>query len=171
MSISTVALSSVTSPFSVNPVLNTSADPVAPTTPAKPKSQFRSDIATLINAVQSGDMTGAKAALTAVQNDMSAVKAGYSQQSTSSTQQLPPDLQNLFDAVQNGDATSAQSALTKLQSDAQANGSSAAGGVHGHHHHHHHADSDAGASSASTTTSTSSTSTTSDSTTPATTAA
>jgi hypothetical protein len=155
MSVSAIGSSAITSPFYTPPVPDgASADPTQSTTPAKPKSQFRSDLATLIKDVRSGDMTSAQQALTAVQGDISAANAGYSPQSTSGGTQLPPDLQNLLDAVQKGDPTAAQSALTKLQADAPKAGG--AGAAHGHHHHHHGGGdaTDAGAASTSSSTAT-----------------
>jgi hypothetical protein len=132
MSVSAIGSLPITSPFYTSPVSDSSSADATQSASPKPKSQFRSDLATLINDVQSGDMSSAKQALTVVQNDISAANAAYSPQSASGGQQLPPDLQHLFDAVQNGDTTAAQAALKKMQSDAPRGG----GEVRGHHHRH-----------------------------------
>ena len=99
------------------------------------QSQFRSDFASLLDAVKSGDMSAAQLALTAVQNDRASANATYSSQSTQSSSPISTDIQSLFDAVQKGDTTGAQQALTQLQTDAKQN---APQGLHGHGHHHHH---------------------------------
>ena len=54
------------------------------------KSQFRGDFASLLSAVQTGDMTSAQQALTAVKNDISSMSNTYSAQSTPSSGQVPP---------------------------------------------------------------------------------
>ena len=100
------------------------------------RKQTRSDFASLLAAVQQGDMTSAQQALTAVQSDLSTAGATYSPSSQSGSGQVPTDLQTLFSAVQQGDTTSAQQALQKLQSDASQH---RAHGAHGHGPHHHHA--------------------------------
>lgn len=110
---------------------------------------FQSDFATMLQAVQAGNMNTAQSALTSLQGDVQSA-AGYLTYSSYSPASSAPsattastpqtDLNALFQAVKTGDVTSAQAALAKLQSDAQSafgapNGS--AGHAGGHHHHHH----------------------------------
>lgn len=101
------------------------------------QSQFRSDFASLLAAVKSGDMSAAQQALTAVQNDRSTSSATYSSQPAQGKGPLSTDLQSLIDAVKQGDASAAQQALTQFQTDAQQKASAGVGQGHGHHHHHH----------------------------------
>jgi len=136
---------------------NTEPEPpdssVAASTNRSNRAQFRSDFASLLNSVQSGDMSSAQQALSAVQGDLSSFGATYSAQSAPGTSPVSTDLQSLFDAVQKGDASAAQQALTQLQSDAQQQAQ--AGGVRGHHrHHHHHHPSSGSAESGATTSAT-----------------
>ena len=102
------------------------------------RTQFRSDFASLLSAVQSGDMSAAQQSLSAVQSDMSAQSATYGQSGTAPTGQIGSDIQSLFDAVRKGDAPAAQQALSQLQSDRQQPTQTNAAPPHGHHHHHHH---------------------------------
>jgi hypothetical protein len=106
---------------------------------------FRSDFRSLMQAVQSGDMTSAQSALAAIKTDVASAGTTYSPssvapapstQSTDSTtadstsgtatsaatasSTVGSDLKALFDAVGSGDATSAQAALATFVSDRQA---------------------------------------------------
>jgi ribosomal protein S20 len=150
MSVSGIGSSTSTS--SMYPVVASDATSASDPTDAQSlrrstRSQFRSDFASLLDAVKSGDMSAAQQALTAVQNDRASV-ATYSTQPSQGKGQFSTDLKSLFDAVQTGDQSAAQQALTQLQTDAQqqAQTRGAQGGGHGHHHHHHHSSSTADAS-------------------------
>jgi len=140
MTISGVGSSQVTSP--VYPA--SSADATSSSDPSdsaslrrSQRTQFRSDFASLLSAVKSGDMSAAQQALTAVQKDQGAAGATYSSQSTQGKGPLSNDIQSLFTAVQQGDSSAAQQALTQFQTDAHQQMQSRAAGGHGHHHHHH----------------------------------
>lgn len=141
MSVSGIGSSTSTS--SMYPVVASDATSASDPTDAQSlrrstRSQFRSDFASLLDAVKSGDMSAAQQALTAVQNDRASV-ATYSTQPSQGKGQFSTDLKSLFDAVQTGNQSAAQQALTQLQTDAQqqAQTRGAHGGGHGHHHHHH----------------------------------
>ncbi len=119
-----------------------SSDATSPSVPSDTQSlrrsqrtQFRSDFASLLDAVKAGDMSGAQQALTAVQNDQTAASATYSSQPVQGKGPVATDMQSLFDAVQKGDSTAAQQALTQLQTDAQQQAQTRGAGGHGHHHH------------------------------------
>ncbi|MDB4874013.1 MAG: hypothetical protein JWM41_459 [Gemmatimonadetes bacterium] len=107
------------------------------------RDTFRSDFASLLKAVQAGDITTAQSALATLKADVKASTAGYSPSSSASSSQ--PDLDALFKAVQAGDITGAQSSLASLKSDIAsaatqdaspppANGQTQ--GAHPHHHRH-----------------------------------
>lgn len=115
--------------------LSTQSDP--PSLRGSPKTQFRSDFASLLSAVKSGDMSAAQQALTAVESDRAASNATYSAQPTQGKGPLSTDLQSLFAAVQQGDTSAAQQALTQFQTDAQQQAQTRGAQGHGHHHHHH----------------------------------
>lgn len=114
-------------------------------------TQFRSDFASLLSAVKSGDMSAAQQALTAVQNDRAASSTTYSSQPAQGKGQVSTDLQSLFAAVQKGDTSGAQQALTQLQTDAQQQAQTRGAQGHGHHHHHHASSSDPSTTSTSPT--------------------
>jgi hypothetical protein len=103
----------------------------------QPASQLSSDFASMISSIQSGSISGAQTALSALQQDQAAL--GTSSTTGISTapagtikSALGQDMASLIQAVQSGNLSGAQQELTQLQSDA-----STLGG--GHHHHHHHA--------------------------------
>ncbi len=126
MSVSSISSPTASQLYPAPWTVGTSSSPA--TLSGAPKTQpdqLHSDFASLLSAVQSGDMSSAQQALTAVQSDVSAADATYSPSSQSGSSQPPSALQSLFNAVQSGDATGAQQALTQLKSG------------HGHHHHHH----------------------------------
>jgi DNA-binding FadR family transcriptional regulator len=123
----------VSSPDTASP--STPSDP--PSLGGSPRTQFRSDFASLLDAVKSGDMSAAQQALTGVQNDRAASNATYSAQPAQGKGLLSTDLQSLFDAVQKGDVSAAQQALTQFQTDAQQRAQTHGAQGHGHHHHHH----------------------------------
>ena len=110
---------------------------------------FRGDFASLLSAVQSGDMTGAQSALQTLESDQPSTPAVYGPSGASSTSSpVSSDLSSLFSAVKAGDLNAAQSALDQFRTDVTAKFQSAAQGadpngqsgqeVRGHHHHHHH---------------------------------
>jgi hypothetical protein len=116
---------------------------------AKVGDSFRGDFASLLEAVQAGDISTAQSALTALQGDVSGTSAAYGPASTSSASSADSsspqtDLDALFQAVKSGDSSSAQAALTKLQADAQNSADPSASTQQsgtqqaGHHHHGHH---------------------------------
>lgn len=129
----------------------TDASPTGPTSGGDigTADTFQSDFATMLQAVQAGNMSTAQSALTSLQGDVQSA-AGYLTYSSYSPASSAPsattastpqtDLNALFQAVKTGDVTSAQAALAKLQSDAQSAFDAANGGtrhVGGHHHHRH----------------------------------
>ena len=99
--------------------------------------QSQQDFQELGQALQSGNLSGAQQAFSALQQLMPNASSSNSQ-----TQTLPPltgtnsisnDLSALTQAIQSGNQTDAQTDLTKLTQDLQSvKGKS-------HHHHHHHA--------------------------------
>ena len=98
---------------------------------------FSGDFASLLSAVQSGDMNAAQTALQALKTDTQSNGAGYSPTSggaaTAPQSTVGNDLDSLFSAVQSGDASAAKTALSNLQGDLQTAGAHRGGG---HHHHH-----------------------------------
>ena len=141
-----MTISGIGSVLSTSPVFPaSSSDATSATDPSDSQSlrrtqrtQFRSDFASLLDAVKAGDMSSAQQALTAVQTDRAAIGATYSSSSGQGQDKgaIPSDMQSLFDAVQQGDASAAQQALTKLQTDAQQQAMTRGAQGHGHHHHH-----------------------------------
>jgi len=118
--------------------------PVASTREPK-RDTFRSDLSSLVRAVEGGDMSGAQSALSALQSDVTPTSATYSPASTSPTATAPvvspaqDDLQTLFTAVRGGDIAGAQAALEKLQVDVRSSGpdgdhASLQGQIHGRGH-------------------------------------
>lgn len=111
---------------------------------------FHGDFASLLSAIQSGDMTSAQSALQTLQSDLPSTPALYTASGTSASQtSVGSDLSSLFSAVKSGDLSAAQSALDQFKSDVaarfqengqQTNGQAAQGSqqVRGHHRHHHH---------------------------------
>jgi hypothetical protein len=97
-------------------------------------SQFRQDFRDLGAALQSGDMTGAQTAFSALQQLMQGGQSGSQgqQQNNSGQNQLSLDLAALGKALQSGDPSSAKDAFAKLQQDMQA-----AGQTHHRRHSHH----------------------------------
>jgi len=95
--------------------------------------QVREDFSGLVNALQSGDLSGAQSACSALQQLMQGMQPGsQSQPQGNATQnQFSTDLAAIGKALQSGDVTSAKDALAKLQQDMQA-------APKGHHHHHGH---------------------------------
>lgn len=90
--------------------------------------QWQQDFNDLGSALQSGNLSQAQTAYSAlVQNTPSNSQAHNSQQS--GTSGIGADFNALGQALQSGNVTDAQTAYAKLQQDLQA--------AHGRHHHHH----------------------------------
>jgi hypothetical protein len=99
--------------------------------------QSKQDFQDLGLALQSGNLSGAQQAFSALQQLLPNAASSNSQ-----NQNLPPlagtssigtDLSALTQAIQSGNQTDAQTDLAKLTQDLQSVGGK------GHHHHHHHA--------------------------------
>ena len=121
------------------------------------------DFKQLASSLQSGDLTGAQQAYTALQQ-LLPNQDPNSPQAPSSGNPISTDFKALGQALQSGDLSSAQSAFSQLQDDlksASQSGSSGLTHVRGHHGRHHHAssaqDSDSSSGSISSTSSTSTT--------------
>jgi len=78
--------------------------------------------------LQSGDLTGAQTAFSALTQDTSTISR-HKQPSRAEPQASKPIFGALGQALQSGDLASAKTDFAKLQQDLQS--------VHGHHHHHH----------------------------------
>ncbi|HTX17728.1 MAG TPA: hypothetical protein VMG34_03625 [Bacteroidota bacterium] len=105
----------------------------------------------LVSALQSGNLTGAQGAYSALQNLFQGSGAAQSSSSKSSSpeqSQVSADFAALGNALQSGNLSAAQDAMKKLAQDAQSSQR-----AHRHHHHHH------GSKAASNATAPSSTST------------
>jgi hypothetical protein len=100
--------------------------------------QLQQDLGNLGSALQSGDLSGAQSAFSALLQSIPASSPTQTSQQSGATG-VQADLNALGQALQSGDMNAAQTAYTKLQQDMQV--------AHGHHHHHHHAQA-AGAQSA-----------------------
>jgi hypothetical protein len=141
--------------------LQTPSQPVGaavatPTDPTQnPAQQVRQDYAQLATALQSGNLTNARSAFTALEqaletqtgtNATSTSTTSTSTTSTSSSDPIANDLGALGQALSSGNLTQAQSTFSQLQSDIktaqQAAGSQSQGLAQalgeGRHHHHHH---------------------------------
>jgi hypothetical protein len=113
-------------------------------------SQFQTDFQQLGSALQSGDLSTAQGAFSALQNLLTnASAATRSQQSQNGQSTLSTDLNTLGQALQSGNLSNAQAAHTKVQQDMQTVQASHRSG----HHHHQHADASQDSSSASSSTS------------------
>jgi ribosomal protein S20 len=103
--------------------------------------QQRSDFKQLTQALQSGDLSSAQQAYSAL-----AQASSNSIFSPNNSSPLAEDFQAVGKALQSGDIQGAQTALTQFQKDASAALSSqsqpASGAPRAHHGHHHHADAD-----------------------------
>ena len=138
----------LTSVSSITPVGQRKSDDTSPSvggTHRPKRDTFQSDMSSLVQAVRSGDISGAQSALSALQADVTAASATYTPTSTSPTSPAPAaspaqsDLDALFKAVQSGDLAGAQAALGHLQSDVRASGphadhASLQGQIHGRGH-------------------------------------
>jgi DNA-binding FadR family transcriptional regulator len=120
-----------------------------------PAEQVQQDYTQLANALQSGNLTNAQAAFTALQQVLqtqtgtnTASSTTSTTNSTSSQDPILNDFNALGQALSSGNLSQAQSAFAQLQSDVQAAQQSTATqaqslsqalktAVEGHHHHHH----------------------------------
>ena len=124
----------------------------AAATTNSPYRSAREDFKSLGKALQSGDLSAAKDALTQLQSDIAAV-GGQSGRGNSLLGQLAStdgaaakDLQAVSDAIDSGSVSDAQNAFAQLRQDVHAGG------------HHHHGDSSAAGGAAGATAGASSTS-------------
>lgn len=119
-----------------------SASSTSSTTPGVSTNPLASDVATLLQDVQSGDVAGSQAALQQLYQDRGQQITNAAQSTASTIQQ---DLSALSTDLQDGNTTQAPADLTTLQNDLKAHGL-------GHHHHHDAdaADSSTGSSSSPT---------------------
>ena len=114
-------------------------------------SQIQQGFQSLASALQSGNLTGAQQAFTALQQLLPNSSAGnqtQTGQSGSGQNQFATDLSALGQALQSGNVTQAQQAFAKLQQDMQS--------VQGQHHHHRHHHGSSSTQSTNSTTSNSS---------------
>jgi DNA-binding FadR family transcriptional regulator len=142
-----------------------------------PAEQVQQDYTQLASALQSGNLTSAQTAFTALQQALQTQTGSTTAPSTTPTSSSDPianDFNALGQALSSGNLSQAQSAFAQLQSDVQTAQQSTASqaqslaqalktAVDGHHHHHGHhggGGESSSQSSSSTTSSTSSSSTT-----------
>ena len=92
-------------------------------------SQLKQDFSDLMTSLQSGNLTGAQTAFSALTQSASAISQIQTTQQSGTTG-IQADFAALGQALQSGNMTAAQTDFAKLQQDLQ--------GAHGHHHHHHH---------------------------------
>jgi hypothetical protein len=110
----------------------------------------------LIDSINSGDMSGAKSAFDTLQKNRPGAGATSSSgtDATTGTSQRDQDIAALGKAIDSGDADAAKQALAKLRDDGK-NAAGAAQGPEGaqgaHHHHHGHKAQAAGGASATST--------------------
>ena len=101
------------------------------------------DFQGLAGAVQSGDLTTAKTALTAFEKDIQNNPQGpVAAALADPNSQISKDFQALQTALQSNDASAAQTAFAALTQGLQS--------IHRHHHNHHQADNDGDESTAQT---------------------
>jgi len=107
----------------------------------------------LVDGINSGDLSGAKAAFDALQKHRQGGAAASSSAtgSATGTSQRDQDIAAIGKALDSGDADAAKQALAKLQEDRKnaAGASGATQGTHEAHHHHGHRTQSAGGASAS----------------------
>jgi outer membrane protein assembly factor BamD (BamD/ComL family) len=135
------------------------------TTPTEsPVQQVQQDYLQLANALQSGSLTGAQSAFTALEQALqtqSGTSTTAAATSATSNDPIANDLSSLSQALTSGNLTQAQSAFSQLQTDIQAAQQSGASQAQNatqpqkfqtdesHRHHHHHGGDDGGSSSQS----------------------
>jgi outer membrane protein assembly factor BamD (BamD/ComL family) len=137
-----------------------------------PAQLVQQDYTQLASALQSGNLTDAQSAFSALQQELQtqtgSTATSATTNSTTGTDPITNDFNALGQALSSGNLTQAQSAFSQLQNDvqtAQAGGSQSqatGAAVQGHHHHHHHGGGgETSAESTSTTTDADTTSTSS----------
>jgi hypothetical protein len=96
----------------------------------------------LVDGINSGDLTSAKAAFDTLQKNRPGAGASSSATtgSAAGTSQRDQDIAAIGKALDSGDADAAKQALAKLQEDRKnaAGGAGATQGTHAAHHHHGH---------------------------------
>jgi hypothetical protein len=103
------------------------------TSPTNGSNSFRTDFSQLADALNSGDLSGARSAFAALQQlqpGRFGAASSSSASGASATSPISTDIATLSKALQSGDLTGAQAAFQKLQQDRGAT-------QQGHHHHHH----------------------------------
>jgi hypothetical protein len=85
-----------------------------------PFQEIKQDFQQLASALQSGDLSGAQSAYSAIQQVLGANSGSTSNSSSSGPNTLQTDFAALGQALQSGDLSTAQSAFSQLQSDSQA---------------------------------------------------
>jgi hypothetical protein len=85
-----------------------------------PFQEIKQDFQQLASALQSGDLSGAQSAYSAIQQVLGANSSSASNSSSSGPNTLQTDFAALGQALQSGDLSTAQSAFSQLQSDSQA---------------------------------------------------
>jgi hypothetical protein len=99
-------------------------------------TKIKTDLSSLVSAVQSGSVADAQTALTAYQQDRHSLRQGDAGQPTD-TAALIKDLTSLITAIQSGDATGEQTSAAAAAKDLLA-ATQPGGSDKAHHHHHHH---------------------------------
>ena len=113
--------------------INSGANPAYQAGPSGLFKQARQDFKAIENAVQSGDLAGAKQAVATFQQDQQNIHnargaAGGPSQSPQPDSQFKNMVSSLLTSIQSGDLTSAQQSLSAVQANMKAFGA-------GHHHH------------------------------------
>ena len=101
-------------------------------------SSRREAMKSLVDGINSGDLTSAKAAFDTLQKNRQGAGAASSATtgSATGTSQRDQDIAAIGKALDSGDADAAKQALAKLQEDRK-NAAGATQGAHAAHHHHH----------------------------------
>ena len=127
--------------------INANSYPYAPAAQSVNFQQRAQDFKALQTALQSGDLSSAQQAFSALQHDMPRLaQSANATSQTSPVSQLSQDFQSLQSALQSGDLSSAQQAFASLTQDLQS--------AHKGHHHRHPGQGNSTVSSTSSTTST-----------------
>ena len=135
-----------TSPLSLSSVSSTAQ-------PQNLMQEIMQDFKQLASSLQSGDLSGAQKAYSALQQ-LLPNQSQSSQASTSASNPISTDFAALGKALQSGNLSSAQEAFSQLQNDLQSASSSSTANsltqaMRGHHHHHRASNSESSSSSSS----------------------
>jgi len=123
-----------------------SSSSLTPTDWSSVKNQWKQDFKQLASALQSGNLSGAQKAYSALQqlqqSNQSGGQSSNGQAASSSNNPIQNDFAALGQALSSGDLSGAQTAFSQLQTDMQAAGPNGSSGTvqsahHGHHHHGH----------------------------------